>query len=269
MNTDFDLYDPSLIEFEPNGQIVDIRLNRPDKLNAFSDDLARTLISALREFDYREELLVAVLSGNGRAFSSGADVVQRQSRTREQFLRLGGPEGYGAKASEIFTRGVNWKPVVAAVHEYAIGMGLGIALSCDLVVVEEGTKFQVTETSRGLSPVRYMELLRSRGRPSFATDVTLTGRWFTAEEAFTAGVFDRLVPKGKGLETAHELAQTIAENPPLSVRAAVRYRRLALDQGEREAAKQTDILKLHLSEDFTESAAAFREKRPSKPFEGR
>jgi len=266
---DIALNDTTLIEFDPKGHVVDIRLNRPDKLNAFSDDLARALIAGLREFDYQEELRVAVLSGNGRAFSSGADVIQRQSRTREEFLRLGGPEGYGAKAAEIFTRAVNWKPVVAAVHNYAIGMGLGVALSADLVVMEEGTRLQVTETQRGLSPVRYMTLLRSRGSASFATEVALTGRWFTAEEAFEAGAIDRLVPRGKALETAHELAAMIAANPPLPVRAAVRNRRLLLDAGEREAAAQTDILKLHLSEDFTESAAAFREKRAPKPYKGR
>jgi enoyl-CoA hydratase/carnithine racemase len=266
---DIALHETDLIEFEPNGHVVDIRLNRPDRLNAFSDDLARALIAGLREFDYQDELRVAVLSGNGRAFSSGADVIQRQSRTRDEFVRLGGPEGYGAKAAEIFTRSVNWKPVIAAVHSYAIGMGLGVALSADLCIMEEGTQLQITETGRGLSPVRYMTLLRSRGNPSFATEMALTGRWFSAEEAFEAGVIDRLVPKGKALEVAHELAAMIAANPPLPVRAAVRNRRLLIDAGEREAAAQTDILKLHLSEDFTESAAAFREKRPPRPFNGR
>lgn len=258
-----------LVIYRREGPIVQLTLNRPDKLNAFSDELVVALIAALRRFDSDEDALVAVLSGAGRAFSSGADVQQRQLRSREELLRLGGPEGHGARGAGIFTNAVNWKPVIGAVHGYAIGMGLGVALSTDQLVVEAGTRFQVTETPRGLSPVRYGYLLRSRGIPSFAWDVAMTGRWFTAEEAHRAGVVEHLVPAGMRLERAMELAHTIAANPPLSVRAAVRARRAEIEEGERRASLLTDPLKLHLTEDFRESAKAFTEKRPPAPYKGR
>jgi enoyl-CoA hydratase/carnithine racemase len=258
-----------LVQYRRDGPVAMLSLNRPDRLNAFSDELVIALVHALRRFDADEEAIVAVLSGNGRAFSSGADVRQRQLRTADELRRLGGPEGWGARGADVFTHSVNWKPVVAAVHGYAIGMGLGIALSADLVVVESGTRFQVTETPRGLSPVRYAYLLRSRGLPGFAWDVCMTGRWFTAEEARAAGAIEHVVPMGEYLERAVELANQVARNPPLSVRAAVRARRLEIAEGERRASMLTDSMKLHLTEDFRESARAFVEKREPGPFKGR
>ncbi|MFT3805078.1 MAG: enoyl-CoA hydratase/isomerase family protein [Burkholderiaceae bacterium] len=260
--------DEDLVPYRREGAIAILTLNRPDRLNAFSDELVRALVDALARFDDDRDARVAVLHGAGRAFSSGADVAQRQMRSRDELERLGGPEGRGARGADVFTQAVNWKPVVAAVHGYAIGMGLGIALSADLIVVERGTRMQVTETSRGLSPVRYGYLLRARGLPSFAWDVSMTGRWFTAEEAREAGVVELLVDAGRGLATAIEVATAIAANPPLSVRAAVRARRMEIDQGERRAAALTDPMKLHLTEDFAESARAFIEKRPPRPYRG-
>jgi enoyl-CoA hydratase/carnithine racemase len=261
--------DVELVRYERDARVAVLTLNRPERLNAFSDELVVALVDALRRFDADDEAHVAVLCGSGRAFSSGADVRQRQLRTREELLRLGGPEGWGAKGSDVFTRSVNWKPVVAAVHGYAIGMGLGIALSADLVVAEAGTRFQVTETPRGLSPVRYGYLLRARGLPSFAWEVCLTGRWFTAEEAHAAGVVERVVPAGERMAHAMGLAREIGANPPLSVRAAVRARRAEIEEGERRASMLTDPMKLHLTDDFRESASAFAEKRPPRPYTGR
>src|SRR5207245_2433370 len=127
----------------------------------------------------------------------------------------------------------------------------------------------VTETSRGLAASRYWAMLAYRGHRSFASDVTLTGRFFTAEDAHAAGVIDRVAPQGTHLQAADELARQIAANPPLSVRATVRTRRWYLDQAEREAYLQTNPLQLHLTEDFAESARAFAEKRKPGPFKGR
>ena len=83
----------SLVEYACNNQIATLSLNRPDRLNAFSDELVRHLADALRRFDLDPDAQVAVICGNGRAFSSGADVHQRQLRRREEFLVHGGPQG--------------------------------------------------------------------------------------------------------------------------------------------------------------------------------
>jgi hypothetical protein len=187
---------------------------------------------------------------------------QRQLRKREEFLEHRGPQGWGANSGDLLTRSVNWRPVIAAPHGYAMGLALGIVFECNLIVAAAGTKFQVTETSRGLGGAKYWALLNFRGAAAFATEVTLTGRFFTAEEALAAGIINRVAPEGRHLEVAYELAAEVAKNPPLLVLATVRSRRWYMDQLEREVTMQTASLKLYLTEDFQEAARVFAEKRP-------
>lgn len=258
-----------LVTYSVEDQIATITLNRPEKLNAFSDDSVLQLAAAVRRFDIDPDANIAIITGAGRAFSSGADVHQRQLRTKEEFAKHGGPQAWGAHASDILTRSVNWKPVIGAPHGYAIGMGLGIILQCDLIVAEAGTKFQVTETTRGLPGSRYWALLNFRSANAFAIEATLTGKFFTAEEAHAAGVINRVAPKGEYIQQARELAKQVNANPPLSVRSTIRTRRWYMNIAEREAYLMTDPMKLHLTEDFAESARAFAEKRKPAPFKGR
>jgi enoyl-CoA hydratase/carnithine racemase len=259
----------NLIRYECKDQVATITLNRPDKLNAFTDDMVREFADVLRRFDLDPDANVAILRGEGRAFCAGADVQQRQLRTREEFDRNGGPQGWGANASELLMRAVNWKPVIAAPHGYAVGLGLGLTMEADLVVAEEGTRFQVAETKRGLAASRYWALLNLRAGSTFATEVVLTGGFFTAEQALQAGFINRVAKKGEHLQAAWTLASEIAGNPPLSVRASVRTRRWYMELAEKEAYLQTNPLKLHLTEDFAESAHAFAEKRKPHPYKGR
>jgi enoyl-CoA hydratase/carnithine racemase len=127
----------------------------------------------------------------------------------------------------------------------------------------------VTETSCGLGGAKYWALLNFRGTAAFATEVTLTGRFLTADEALAAGIINRVAPEGRHLEVAYELAAEVTKNPPLSVRATVRTRRWYMDRVEREVTMQTAPLKLYLSEDFHEAARAFAEKCQPGPFKGR
>ena len=255
--------------YERDGAIVTITLNRPEKLNAFDDEAVEALSEALARFDTDPDANVAILHGAGRAFSTGADVLRRQLRPREELERFGGPQGRGADSGRLFVHAVNWKPVVAAVHGYVMGLAVGIALDCDLLVAEAGTRFQITETSRGLGGSVYWGLMRLRGAGAFSDEVALTGRWFTAEEAAEAGAINRLAPAGTHLDAAHELAEMLNANPPLSVRSTVRARRreIARVRSELSAAAQPE--RLYLSEDFHEAALAFKEKRPPRPFKGR
>jgi enoyl-CoA hydratase/carnithine racemase len=205
--------------------------------------------------------MVAILSGNGRAFCSGADVRQRQLRPREEMERLGSPQGRGSHLDELMYRFVNWKPIIAAVHGYALGAGLYISMISEMIVAAEGTQFQITETSRGWAATNFMALLAQRTPGGFATDVRLTGRFWSAEEGYRNSAVDRLAPPGKHVELARELAmKEIMPNPPLAVRAVVEARRGILEKVELEA-RQVQNLRLHLTEDYHESALAFAEKR--------
>lgn len=260
---------PEMMEYERDGSIVTIRFNRPDKLNAFSDEMTIALFEALRTFDADGDANVAVLCGAGRAFSTGADVRQRQLRPREELERLGGPQGHGARAGDLLLHSVNWKPVIAAVHGYVMGLATGIMFDSDLIVAEEGTQIQATELARGLGGARHWATMRFRGAAAFGTEMALTGRSFSAEEAFENGLINRLAPKGTYLDVAYELAREVDANPPLSVRATVRARRWYLAQVLREAEMMTTPYKLYLSEDFNEAAKAFVEKRKPGPFKAR
>ena len=259
----------NFVEYACAERIATITLNRPDKLNAVSDEVVQQLGEALRRFDLDPEAEIAILNGRGRAFSSGADVHQRQLRSRDEFERLGGPQGWGTNSADLLTRAVNWKPVIAAVHGYVLGLALGLTLECDLIVAAEGTRFQLTETSRGLGASRYWALFHFRGAGAFGDEVALTGRFFTAEEAFAAGLVNRLAAPDKHLDAARELAAAVVKNPPLSVRTTVRTRRWYLERATREAQFLAAPYKLYLTEDFAEAARAFAEKRPPRPFEGR
>lgn len=259
----------ALVNYERDGEIATITLNRPDKLNAFSDELVGALGEELHRFDMDDAAQVAILCGTGRAFSSGADVKQRQLRSREEFLKLGGPQGRGTHSSDLLTKAVNWKPVIAAPHGYVLGLSVGIVLECDLVVAEEGTRFQVTETGRGLGAGKYWALMHFRGGAAFTMEAALTGRFFTAEEAFKANLINRVAPKGKYLEVARDLAAEVAKNPPLSVRSTVRLRRWYMDRMSREVMHMAAPERLYLTEDFQEAARAFTEKRKPAKFKGR
>jgi enoyl-CoA hydratase/carnithine racemase len=258
------------IEYKCEDKVALLSMNRSQKLNAFDDGMVRALMAALHQFDMDEEAHTAILCGNGRAFCSGADVRARQLRSQEDLKQKGGPSAGDAKSGDIFMRSVNWKPVIAAVHGYVLGLGIGVALDCELVVAEAGTKFQITETPRGLAGSgKYMNLLAYRGLGSFATEVALTGRYFTAEEALAGGVIDRVAPQGKHIEVARELAAAINANPPLAVRASVMQRRWQIEDNRREAVRYQGLNKLYLTEDFAEATRAFVEKRKPKAFKAR
>ena len=260
---------PNFVEYSCADKIATITLNRPDKLNAVSDEVVRQLAEAFRRFDLDPEAEVAILNGNGRAFCSGADVRQRQLRSRDEFKKLGGPQGWGTNSADLLTRAVNWKPVIAAVHGYVLGLGLGLTLECDLIVAEAGTRFQLTETSRGLGASRYWALFHYRNAAAFGEEIVLTGRFFTAEEGLAAGLFNRIAPAGQHVEMARELARAVVRNPPLSVRTTVRTRRWYLERITRVAQFIAAPFQLYLTEDFQEAARAFAEKRPPRPFKGR
>jgi enoyl-CoA hydratase/carnithine racemase len=259
----------NFVEYSCADKIATITLNRPDKLNAVSDEVVAQLAAAFRRFDLDPEAEIAILNGNGRAFCSGADVRQRQLRSREEFEKLGGPQGWGTNSADLLTKSVNWKPVIAAVHGHVLGLGLGLTLECDLIVAEAGTRFQLTETSRGLGASRYWALFHYRSAAAFGEEIALTGRFFTAEEGLAAGIFNRVAPAGQHLEVARELARAVAKNPPLSVRTTVRTRRWYLERITREAQFIAAPFQLYLSEDFQEAARAFAEKRPPRGFKGR
>jgi enoyl-CoA hydratase/carnithine racemase len=120
-----------------------------------------------------------------------------------------------------------------------------------------------------LGAAKHWAQFHFRGAGAFGDEVSLTGRYFTAEEALAANLINRVAPAGAALDVATGLAREVAANPPLSVRATVRARRWFLDRYAKEAGFMQAPMKLYLTEDFHEAALAFKEKRKPRPFNGR
>ena len=177
-----------LVLYSRDEHVVTITLNRSEKRNAFNAELVKELRAALLRFEADDDAFVAVLTGSGPCFSSGADVGERQIRTVAEFDRLGGPQEPDAHTADLLARLPKSKPIVAAVHGVVMGLGIGVAFECDLVVADSQTRFQITETPRGLGGARFWALLHFCGAGSFATEVALTGRFFSAAEAAAAGI---------------------------------------------------------------------------------
>jgi enoyl-CoA hydratase/carnithine racemase len=208
------------VGYEVREEIAYISFNRPEKHNALRDEDIAALVDALQRLDTDDSAQIGILFGEGRSFSSGGDVNDRLQRSMDEGTTSGRTTEY-----EAFARSVNWKPVVAAVHGYCLGHALGTALYCDHLVAARNAVFEVTEIKLGLPTASVLPRL---GRPAFASEVAMTGRRFSAAEAWDAGIVTRLVDEGQHLEAATELARQILANPQWVVRQDGRVRRMVL-----------------------------------------
>ena len=206
--------------------IATLTLDRPEALNAISTELALDLAAALEPLGVDPGVGAVVLTGAGdRAFCVGADLKERNRFTDAELLAQ-------RPVTAAAYRGVLDLPMptVAAVHGYALGGGFEIALSCDLVVVDETAVVGLPEVSVGLVPGGGgTQLLTRRVGWSRAADLVFTARRLDAAQALAHGCVDRVVPAGEARAAALELADTIAANSPVGLRQAKRAMRLGLD----------------------------------------
>lgn len=202
----------SCILVETHGRVGLIRLNRPQVLNALNDPLMTELGFAVQAFDANEHIGAIVLTGNEKAFAAGADIAAMASYSYMD-----------AYKNEYITR--NWeavrvcrKPVIAAVHGYALGGGCELAMMCDFIICSDTAKFGQPEIKLGIIPGAggTQRLPRAVGKAK-AMDLCLTGRMMDAAEAERAGLVSRVVPVERCLDEALEAAATIAAHSLPSV----------------------------------------------------
>lgn len=206
------------------GAVAHIELNRPEKRNAVNPEVAALLERAVLELDDDPSLSVGVISGRGTAaFSAGADLNHVADGDGDALSTARG--GFAG-----ITRLPRTKPLIAAVHGYALAGGFEIALACDLIVAERSATFGLPEVQRGLIANGGGLIRLPRRLPAaIAADVLLTGRRLTAEEALHHGVVSRVVDDGAALPAALELAQAIAASSPMAVQASVQVMRAVDD----------------------------------------
>jgi 2-(1,2-epoxy-1,2-dihydrophenyl)acetyl-CoA isomerase len=251
--------------------VATVELSRPAALNAWNKQLGLDLLAALRQVAEDDVVRAVVLTGAGRAFSSGADLKD----SSDELTPAGHPDIY-KRLTDCYhpiMRAVRElpKPVVAAVNGAAVGIGCSLALCCDLIVAAESAYFLLAFVNIGLVPDGGSSLfLPSRVGMARATELAMLGERLPAAQALDWGLINRVVPDASLREETAALAARLAGGPTRSYAGAKRllnnwlYSRMP-EQLELEARTQQEMAG---SEDFVEGAMSFLEKRPPR-FSGR
>lgn len=199
----------TVVDLDIRGDVAIIALDRPDKLNAINDEMLDGLLDVIGVVAGSDAIGAAVLTGRGRAFSAGGDITAMSGMDDEAFTAT--IARYMRVASAFHTCP---KPIIAAVHGYALAGGFELALLCDVRFAAEGTQFGSPDTPLGLSPTSGMTYLLPRviglGR---AMALTLSGDSIDAVEAERIGLVDRVVEPDRLLAEAEAFAHRIAGFP--------------------------------------------------------
>jgi 2-(1,2-epoxy-1,2-dihydrophenyl)acetyl-CoA isomerase len=246
---------------ETIGRVGVIRLNRPEKLNAWTNVMAEEMTDQIQAWNADDGIGAIVMTGEGRAFCAGADLQGFNQRLADD------PEARAGAG-----RDVNWtqliresKPVVIAFNGYAVGVGLTLALPADVRIASENARLSIRFVKVGLVPeLGSTRLLAQLVGLGHATDICLSGRMVQADEAYRIGLVSAVVPQEDLLATALAKAEELANNPT----AVVRKIKTLLNDNvtepnlmrvmEREGARDRESRRLP---SHTEAVTAFLEKR--------
>jgi len=246
--------------YEEQGGIATITLNRPDKRNAISYELIEDLLDALATAEH-SPAQVAVITGAGKAFCAGMDLDNLRAITsRSPAENLKDSQTMATLFRAIYDFP---KPTIAAVNGAAIAGGCGIATLCDFTVASEEAKFGYTEVKIGFIPAIVSTFLILQVGERRARDLLLTGRIIDAGEAKQLGLVNDVIPGEQLMEWARELATTLMQNSPASLRATKRllssFTREALDRQIALAVEEN--ARIRSTQDFREGVTSFLEKR--------
>ncbi|MEN2999811.1 MAG: 3-hydroxyacyl-CoA dehydrogenase/enoyl-CoA hydratase family protein [Acidilobaceae archaeon] len=243
-----------------------ITLNRPERLNAISPKMIEELGRALDELEEDREIRVIVIKGAGRAFSAGADVTSFAAVTPLDVMKFSRKFQELTLKMQFYT-----KPIIAAIHGYALGGGLEIAMSADLRIASEDAMLGQPEINLGFIPGAggTQRLARLVG-PAKAKEMIMSGEFLPATEAYEIGLVNKVVKRGTLEEEARSLALKLAEKPPLALMMA----KYSIDMGLETSIWEGLMMEAGLfsllfsSEDVIEGVSAFLEKRKPK-FKGK
>lgn len=246
-----------------DGPIAVIRYDRPDKHNAFNDEMDRRLFEILAELQQRPDLRAVVWKGEGVSFSSGRDTTQLGIRTEDlsdlQFIE----RGHAGSAAFLHMP----CPILVALKGWVIGGSFERALLCDIRVAGESARMRLPEVLHGVVPDSggTARLLQMAGH-GLVADLALTGRVMGAEEALRHGIVSRVVPDAELDDTVMGMARAIAAAPEFTVKMFLRtLRRLANPLVEQSLAEEALTQSMvFASADYAEFKAARAEKREPK-----
>jgi enoyl-CoA hydratase/carnithine racemase len=257
------------IEVSRAGNVTVITLNRPERLNAWTPRMAEEQADAITAANDDPSIGAIVMTGAGRGFCAGADM-EATFKTRIDGDDPGNDTAGGVGG---MPAGLDWvelvrssKPIVCAVNGAAVGIGLTMCLPADQIVASSGAKFGTGFIKMGLVPelasTRWLAARVGFGR---ASDLFLSGRLITADEAHRIGLADRLVEADALLDTALQVASSYAANPDLQLRMT---KRLLTDNAVEtdlrliQRREQERLAECWTSPEHAEAVAAFLAKRP-------
>jgi len=257
------------ITVERRGQVAVLTLNRPERLNAINQELREEVPTAVAELREDDEVRALVVTGAGRGFCAGADLLGNTPVATGQAEAM---PTQGAKLDELGWVGrwaLMWrsfdKPVIGAINGVAAGAGMSTALACDVRIGSEHARFKSVFIERNLSPDSGLSFFLPRvvGYAA-AADIIFTSRAVGAEEALRLGLLNRLVAADQLLDAAVAYAEEMTQWPPLALRMSKRVLQNSFE-AELEPALRYESQGLAFARravnDVKESRAAFTEKR--------
>jgi 2-(1,2-epoxy-1,2-dihydrophenyl)acetyl-CoA isomerase len=254
-----------LVRVEIAGGIANVRLNRPDRLNALDFPMAEALVAAITQAERDTSVKVVTLTGEGRAFMAGGDVgvFHRAGENAPQEI---------ARLIELFHQIVRCirrmrPPVICGVQGAVAGGGLGLALACDIVIAADNASFVPAYTRLGTSPDggTTWSITRLIGQ-RHALEWIMLGEQMDAEGAATIGLINRVVATERLTEEVNALAQRIAAGPAFAFASVKRlvYQATGASFDEQLEAERDAFVAAAGTKDFREGVAAFFERRPAK-----
>ncbi|HBK12724.1 MAG: enoyl-CoA hydratase [Gammaproteobacteria bacterium] len=264
---------------EQHDHVLLITLNRPDRLNAISREMLNELSAKVVEADKDPDIRCIVLTGNGKGFCSGLDLIDTNARRKDGDEDTAKKPGDNRPTRRLFDLrdapiNVMWHcdtPIICAINGAAAGYGMDMTLLCDIRIMSENAKLAAVTAKRNVVPESGGTWLLPRlvGWAK-AAELYYRARTVDATESLELGLVNTVVTADELLPTAMTWAQEIADNAPMAVQTTKRMMRMGLEESYDTA---VDHLMVHLagmfqSEDFAEGLSAFLEKR--KPnFTGR
>lgn len=253
--------------FEKSGHIATLTFNRPEAMNAMDPDTYKQLSEAWIEVRDNPDIWVAVITGannperppDKQAFTAGADLKKTIPQSPELW------HFWQTQEDQILNRGLEvWKPVVAAVNGFCLAGGMTLLFATDIRIASEHATFGISEVKRGILPGNGGTQRAVHQLPyPMAMELLLIGDALNAQDALKYGLVNRVVPHDQLLPATMQIAEKLAANPPLAVRAikelAIRSQHLPLYDGLRLEQAIQSVLRQ--SEDAREGPRAFAEKR--------
>lgn len=225
------------IIYETKEVIATIKLNRPKVLNAMNKQMWLDFQVALEEVKNDPDIKVLIITGEGRAFSTGADLKESKGRTIEEY------RDYLVGLQETSRRIIRFeKPTIAAINGYALGSGYELALACDIRIAAEEAQIgspevKVTSSVTGGA----MRLLQDLVGPGKAKELLFTGDYIDGKEAERIGLVNKVVPLERLMDEAREMAEKIANNSAFSIRMIKKGLQMARGEASLEALMDYEI----------------------------